>query len=124
MTKLKNSSQLTRFQGASISPNVAFLGNHGLLIEIHFDPDHFLGKTGTAGILNVVLEAALTTIMDCEDSVVALDADEKVKTYRNWLGLIKGDLSADLSKDDKFIIRTLDEDRIYVSADGGEVRLQ
>ena len=62
--------------------------------------------------------------MDCEDSVMALDVDEKVKTYRNWLGLMKGDLSADLSKDDKVIIRTLNEDRIYISADGGEVRLQ
>ena len=62
--------------------------------------------------------------MDCEDSVAAVDADEKVKTYRNKLGLLKGDLSANLSKDDNVITRTLDENRIYISADGGEVRLQ
>ena len=124
MTKLKNPSQFIGFQGASISTNVVLLGNHGLHIEIYFDPNHFLGKTDTAGISNVILEPALTTIMDCEDSVAAVDADEKVKTYRNKLGLLKGDLSANLSKDDKVITRTLDENRIYISADGGEVRLQ
>ena len=124
LTKLKNPSQFIGFQGASISPNVVLLGNHGLHIEIHFDPNHFLGKIDTAGISDVILEAALTTIMDCEDSVAAVDADEKVQTYRNWLGLMKGDLSADLSKGDKVITRTLNEDRIYISADGGEVRLQ
>ena len=114
MTKLKNPSQFIGFQGASISPNVVLLGNHGLHIEIYFDPNHFLGKTDTAGISNVILEPALTTIMDCEDSVAAVDADEKVKTYRNKLGLLKGDLSANLSKDDKVITRTLDENRIYI----------
>ena len=124
MTKLKNPSQFIGFQSASISPNAVLLGNHGLHIEIYFDPNHFLGKTDTAGISDVILESALTTIIDCEDSVAAVDADEKVKTYRNKLGLLKGDLSANLSKDDKVITRTLDENRIYISADGGEVRLQ
>ena len=100
MTKLKNPSQFIGFQGASISPNVVLLGNHGLHIEIYFDPNHFLGKTDTAGISDVILESALTTIIDCENSVAAVDADEKV------------------------ITRTLDENRIYISADGGEVRLQ
>ena len=99
MTKLKNPSQFIGFQGASISTNVVLLGNHGLHIEIYFDPNHFLGKTDTAGISDVILESALTTIIDCEDSVAAVDADEKVITW------------------------TLDDNRIYISADGGEARL-
>ena len=99
MTKLKNPSQFIWFQGASISPNVVLLGNHGLHIKIYFDSNHFLGKTDTAEISDVILETALTTIIDCEDSVAAVDVDEKV------------------------ITRTLDENRIYISADGGEVRL-
>ena len=118
MTKLKNPSQFIGFQGASISTNVVLLGNHGLHIVIYFDPNHFLGKTDTAGISDIILESALTTIMDCENSVAAVDVDEKVKTYRNWLGLLKGDLSANLSKDDKVITRTLD-DRDFISPDGG-----
>ena len=99
MTKLKNPSQFIGFQGASISPNVVLLGNHGLHIKIYFDPNHLLGKTDTAGISDVILESALTTIIDCEDSVAAVDADEKVITW------------------------TLDDNRIYISADGGEARL-
>ena len=79
MTKLKNPSQFIGFQGASISPNAVLLGNHGLHIEIYFDPNHFLGKTDAAGISDVILESALMTIMDCEVSFVAVDADEKLK---------------------------------------------
>ena len=123
-TKLKNPNQFVGFQGASAKPNVVLLVNHGLHIEIHFDSSHFLGKTDSAGISDLILEAALTTIMDCEDSVAAVDAEEKVQTYRNWLGLMKGDLSAELLKGNKAITRTLSQDRIYTAAEGGEVRLQ
>jgi malate synthase len=122
-TGLKKPSQFFGFQGQIQTPSVVLLGNHGLYIEIHFDTNTLLGEIHAAGISDLMLEAALTTIIDCEDSVAAVDAEEKVQTYRNWLGLMIGDLSADIFKDGENFTRTLNEDRIYKTVDGGEIRL-
>jgi len=97
--------------------------NHGLHLEILIDPDHLIGREATANVADVVLESAVTTIQDCEDSVAAVDAEDKVGVYRNWLGLMRVDLQAVFSKGGKESIRTVAKDRVYTAASGGELVL-
>lgn len=100
------------------------LVNHGLHVEILIDPDSPVGATDKASIKDVVLESAITTIMDFEDSVAAVDADDKVLGYRNWLGLNRGDLSEEVAKGDKTFTRVLNADRVFTTPDGeGELTL-
>ncbi|MDT5093971.1 MAG: malate synthase, partial [Mycobacterium sp.] len=99
------------------------LANHGLHIEILIDPEAPVGKTDKAGIKDVVLESAVTTIMDFEDSIAAVDADDKVLGYRNWLGLNRGDLTEEVSKGGKSFTRVLSDDRQYKAPDGSEFTL-
>ncbi|HNP36279.1 MAG TPA: malate synthase G [Woeseiaceae bacterium] len=96
------------------------LQNHGLHVELQIDPTHPVGRTAGANLADVVLEAAVTTIQDCEDSVAAVDAADKVLVYRNWLGLMQGDLETRFEKNGKRCKRTLNADRAYTGADGGE----
>ncbi|OBG18304.1 malate synthase G [Mycobacterium sp. 852002-51057_SCH5723018] len=97
--------------------------NNGLHIEILIDPESPIGKTDRAGIKDVVLESAVTTIIDFEDAVAAVDADDKTAAYRNWLGLNRGDLSAQVDKDGDSFTRVLNQDRHYATPDGGELVL-
>ena len=119
-TALADSARFAGHTGAADSPESVLLANHGLHIDIQIDPDDSVGATDAAGIKDVVLESAITTIMDFEDSVAAVDADDKVLGYRNWLGLNKGDLSEEVKKGDTSFTRVLNDDRTYTGPDGSE----
>ncbi|MEX2414765.1 MAG: malate synthase G [Paenibacillaceae bacterium] len=119
-TRLKDDSKLIGYQGTPHNPTVILFNNNQLHFEIVIDRNHVIGKTDLAGIKDIIMEAALTTIMDCEDSVTAVDAEDKVLVYRNWLGLMKGDLSADFSKGSQHVTRTMNPDREYVSITDGK----
>jgi malate synthase len=123
LTGLAQPEQFAGFQGEQSAPSVVLLRNHGLHIEIRFNRDHLIGRRDRAGIADIILESAITTIMDLEDSVAAVDAEDKVTLYRNWLGLMQGTLTARFEKDGQIIERRLNADRIYRDPNGGELRL-
>ncbi|PHN32920.1 malate synthase G [Pseudomonas sp. ICMP 460] len=120
---LRDDAQLIGFQGDTAQPIAILLKNHGLHFEIQIDASTAVGQTDAAGVKDVLMEAALTTIMDCEDSVAAVDADDKVVIYRNWLGLMKGDLAEEVAKGGKTFTRTMNADRVYTGVDGQGVTL-
>ena len=123
VTGLKQPEKFVGFQGEAVEPTAILLKNNGLHVEIQIDPNSPIGQTDAAGVKDLLVEAAVTTIMDCEDSTAAVDADDKVLVYRNWLGLMKGDLVEDLEKGGKRITRRLNEDREYSAADGSNLKL-
>ena len=120
---LEDPAQLRGYQGEPAQPTAIVLQHHRLHFEIQIDPASTIGKADGAGVKDILVEAALTTIIDCEDSVAAVDAEDKVNVYRNWLGLMKGDLSEQVNKGGKTFTRTLAKDREYHRADGGPLTL-
>ena len=118
VTQLKNNDQYIGFREKDDSISEIIFIKNGLHIRILIDPDHIIGKVDIANISDIVLESALTTIMDCEDSVAAVDGEDKVLAYRNWLGLMKGDLSEEFEKGGNIVKRTLNEDIDYTSVTG------
>ncbi|QCP82594.1 malate synthase G [Alcaligenes faecalis] len=112
-TGLKDASTLLGYRGQPDAPEAIVFLHNGLHFELQIDPNSPIGKTDPAGVKDIVLEAALTTIMDCEDSVAAVDADDKVLAYRNWLGLVTGSLTEEIKKDGKVFTRRLADDRQY-----------
>ncbi|MGK9066049.1 malate synthase G [Stutzerimonas chloritidismutans] len=123
VTELKQPEKFVGYQGEAVEPTAILLKNNGLHVEIQIDPNSPIGQTDAAGVKDLLMEAAVTTIMDCEDSTAAVDADDKVLVYRNWLGLMKGDLVEDLEKGGKRITRRLNADREYTAADGSNLKL-
>ncbi|WP_024618711.1 malate synthase G [Pseudomonas kilonensis] len=120
---LRDDAQLIGFQGDASAPTTVLLKHNGLHFEIQVDASTPVGQTDAAGVKDILMEAALTTIMDCEDSVAAVDADDKVVIYRNWLGLMKGDLAEEVAKGGQTFTRTMNPDRVYTAVDGSSVTL-
>lgn len=121
---LINPDKFVGYRGNPRAPDAVLLRNNGLHVELVFDRAHFIGSRDQACLADVLLESALSAIMDCEDSVACVDAEDKVLAYRNWLGLMKGDLVEYVEKAGKLIERRLSPDRIYTAPDGGEMSLK
>ncbi len=120
---LKNKNQFIGFNGEKDKPKSILIKNNNLHIDVKIDPGHLIGKSDKASISDVVIESALSTIIDNEDSVAAVDAEDKIKCYRNWLGLMKGDLIAKMEKNGKKFVRKLNPNRDYISTDGKKISL-
>ena len=121
--QLKVNNQFIGYTGDQNNPSSVLLKNNNLHVDILVNPNHIIGKNDKASISDVVMESALSTIIDNEDSVAAVDAVDKVKCYRNWLGLMKGDLTANIEKNGKKFIRKLNPDRNYTSREGKKIAL-
>ena len=123
ITYLKDENQFKGFSGAFENPKEILLVNNNLHLGIQIDPNHPVGRTDKANIKDIILESAVSTIQDCEDSVAAVDAEDKVIAYRNWLGLMRGNLSESFQKNGKEITRVLKEDREYLNIEGSTFSL-
>lgn len=124
MPALADPGSFAGYQGVPEAPDAILLKHNGLHIELTIDRESQVGQQDNAGISGVELEAALSTIVDFEDSVAAVDAEDKVEAYRNWLGLMRGDLESKFEKGGSTLSRTLNEDRNYTAPDGGKVTLK
>ena len=122
-TGLQNPALFAGYQGNPASPDALLFVHNGLHFEIQIDREHPIGKTDAAGVKDVLMEAAVSTIMDCEDSIAAVDAEDKVLAYGNWLGLLRGDLEEHMEKGGRAMVRRLNPDRQYTTGDGGELSL-
>ncbi|SIS47347.1 malate synthase G [Salimicrobium salexigens] len=122
--KLKNPSSFLGCQGDCRKPQAILLKHNDLHVELQFDRNHPVGQIDDAGIKDIQLESAITSIMDCEDSVACVDAEDKIKAYRNWLGLLKGDLTTTFDKKGETIKRSLHKDRKYRTAEDEELHLK
>lgn len=120
---LRDPAAFVGYQGPPDAPSCVLLVHHGLHVEIQVDREHPVGRDDAAGVSDVILEAALTTIQDCEDAVAAVNAHEKVQVYRNWLGLMQGTLEADVERGAQRMCRRLNPDRRYCTPAGGELTL-
>ena len=120
---LKDKKKFIGFNGDKSNPSSILIKNNNLHIDILIDPNHIIGKSDQASISDVIMESALSTIVDNEDSVAAVDSEDKVKCYRNWLGLMKGNLTASIEKNGKKFVRKLNPDRNYNSKDGKKISL-
>ncbi|NRA19726.1 MAG: malate synthase G [Oceanospirillaceae bacterium] len=123
-TSLTDPSQLIGFNGTAAAPTALLFRNNGLHFEIQIDAQHIIGSTDQASVKDIYLESALSTIMDCEDSVAAVDGSDKVVIYRNWLGLMRGDLTQEITKQGKTFTRSMNPDRTYTDLAGKPLSLK